>query len=130
MPEDKTQLQKAFEECGEQLDRIADALKRKNGPFVPTGLPCYLKISNILEDQWAIQKINSITLDPPTVNSEEIIETHNIEAVFVIGVIGSASNFVVNFYMDENIATIDFSTFAIELNNQNYSVEWVDPSIL
>ena len=34
MPEDKTQLEKAFEECGAQLDRIADALSRKKEQYL------------------------------------------------------------------------------------------------
>ena len=41
MPADKTQLEKTFEECGVQLDRIADALKRKKPYIPPIQTKCY-----------------------------------------------------------------------------------------
>lgn len=113
MAEDKTQLQKAFEECGEQLDRIADALKRKNGPFVPIGFPAYAKCND--------NGLYEYIIEIPSRNASHIL----VDGAFYVDIV----NGVVSTESSTQLFSFD-EMFNITILADHLEVEWVDPSTL
>ena len=135
MPEESL-LKQAFTKCGEQLDRIIDAYERVKPPYVPTGFPCYIKTTRLSDNAWFIYEIDNVEYfdsEPKWDYVSRIIGSiYSIQGIesWAVMVDQKAGIPSIDFYMDSEVAQINFITYDIHLLNDSYTVEWVDPSTL
>lgn len=128
-----TDLETAFEETGEQLDRIIAAFKRQApGPSAPYGV----KRSNGTIITNSLPSSFNLPSEP---GWQDILRNSGREQLVVIdgagkewyfdpsGNSGQYNGIAVKTmtYMPEVVAWIDYSTLAITVLNQEYSIEWI-----
>ena len=129
-------LEQAFTETGEQLDRIIDAyeriaptppgpsipygIKRSNGTIITDSLPIAFGLAPEPGWQTILQQQQQSQLT--------IQDRDNRQWIFdPSGNNGQYNGIVVKTmtYMQEVVAWIDYSTLAITVLNQEYSIEWI-----
>lgn len=113
MTEEISLLQQAFAETGVQLDRIIDAYKRKNGPFVPIGFPAYAKCNDNGHYEYIIEI--------PSRNASRIL----VDGAFYVNIV----NGVVSTESSTQLFSFD-EMFNITILADHLEVEWVDSSTL
>lgn len=131
-----TNLQQAFTECGEQLDRIINAyertaptppgpsipygIKRSNGTIITDSLPIVFNLAPEPGWQTILQQQHR---DELTIQDQD-----NRRWIFdPSGNSGQYNGIAVKTmtYMPEIVAWIDYSTLAITVLKQEYSIEWI-----
>ena len=126
-----TDLKTAFEETGEQLDRIIAAFERQApGPSAPYGV----KRSNGTIITHSLPDAFNLPPEPGwqdnVRNREQIIMHDSDEREWYFDPNGNGGQYngiavKTMTYMPEVVAWIDYSTLAITVLNQEYSIEWI-----
>lgn len=128
-----TDLETTFEETGEQLDRIIAAferqvpgpsapygIKRSNGTIITNSLPNEFNLAS--EPGWQDILRNS--------GQEQLIVVDGVGRKWYFDPSGNSGQYngiavKTMTYMPEVVAWIDYSTLAITVLNQEYSIEWI-----
>lgn len=142
MAEETSLLEQAFAETGVQLDRIIDAYKRNNGPYVPTGFPCYIRIHYEPYNETEILRIDS-NYNMTSIDGYQFMDGNPQTPPGDPSMVPSTGKYYGSNYTSGAIA-IDFATWTIYTKDstgnppsywtvnlsEEYSAEWVDPSTL